>query len=105
MIAKRDAEIAARERALAERERQIAEQRRIMAEEYRLLRRDQAPEYGRRDMVAATTGRSTTPLIARPQARQYAGAQPRARGVSPRQRPRLNFWQRLVRLFAGEPAI
>lgn len=103
-IAKRDAEIAARERALAERERQIAEQRRIMAEEYRLLRRDQASGYSHRGMVAATSGRSPEPASAPSRARQHPAAPMQPHGAAPhRQRP--NFWQRLVRLFAGEPAL
>ncbi len=90
----RDAEFAARERALEARERQIAEQRRIMAEEYRLLRQrvERTP--------VATTGVAGAP--ARP-----AGSRPSAldppRGMA-RHRSR-GWWQRLVRLFAGQPAV
>jgi putative secretion ATPase (PEP-CTERM system associated) len=103
LIAKRDAEIAARERALAERERQIAEQRRIMAEEYRLLRRDQTPAYRRPDAATATAGRTPPAVLAQPHPRPYAAIPARQRHAA--HRPRPNFWQRLVRLFAGEPAI
>jgi putative secretion ATPase (PEP-CTERM system associated) len=96
----RDADIAARERALAERERQIAEQRRIMAEEYRLLRRDRVLE--RHPAVAGTSGyRSVTTGAGMGRSRTYPGVT-RPRHTGPR--PRANFWQRLVRLFAGEVA-
>jgi putative secretion ATPase (PEP-CTERM system associated) len=107
MALKRDAEIAERERALADRERQIAEQRRIMAEEYRLLRRDRSPGYGRPDAVAATTGRAPArPVPASSgHARPYYTAPPAPPRRHAPERQRLNFWQRLVRLFAGEPAI
>jgi putative secretion ATPase (PEP-CTERM system associated) len=100
MVARRDADLAARERALAERERQIAEQRRIMAEEYRILRRDRAME--REPAAAGTAGYragATAATLARP--RTYQGF---TRPRSGRSRPRANFWQRLVRLFAGEVA-
>ncbi len=90
----RDAEFAARERALEARERQIAEQRRIMAEEYRLLRQrvERTPV-----ATSGVSGAPARPAGSRPSALDppRAMAQHRSRG----------WWQRLVRLFAGQPAV
>jgi general secretion pathway protein A len=105
VVAAREAELAARERALAQREQQMAEQRRIMAEEYRLLRNRVQP--APQQAVAATTGRAQGPASAVTTAyirqRPLASARTRMPLPAPPRRERANFWQRLVRLFAGEP--
>jgi putative secretion ATPase (PEP-CTERM system associated) len=98
-VAAREAELRRREQALAERERQIAEQRRIMAEEYRLLRRDKTA--AGTPVAAGTAGRSPAMarMTPRPTASRVGG------GASAHHRKPLTFWQRLLRLFAGEPAL
>jgi general secretion pathway protein A len=107
IAAERDAELAARERAIADRERQIAEQRRIMAEEYRLLRNRWQPPA--QQAVAATTGRTPGPAAAVTAAhirqRPLSSSRTRMPLPMPPRHQRLTFWQRLVRLFAGEPAV
>jgi general secretion pathway protein A len=98
---RRDADLAARERALEARERQIAEQRRIMAEEYRLLR-----QRAERTAPVAMTGRGGPSMHTA--APRPAGPRPSAldapRSVN-RHRSRGGLWQRIVRLFAGQPAV
>jgi general secretion pathway protein A len=105
LVARRQQELAVREEALFQRERQIAEQRRIMNEEYRLLRQ-RKPEVN--PAAAALTGRtvrsgaaSSTPGLsasARLAQRITAHARSHTSGHAP-------FWQRLLRLFAREPAL
>ncbi len=100
LVTRRQMELAAREEALLLRERQIAEQRRIMGEEYRLLRQSQPG----RPLVPGTApradaGRGVRPTAASPlqPIRQSA---PRHHGLRPEP-----FWQRIFRIFTGEPAL
>jgi putative secretion ATPase (PEP-CTERM system associated) len=100
--AAREAELRMREQALAQREQQIAEQRRIMAEEYRLLRRDRMAT-----PVAAPAGTAgRAPVPGRTTPRSHASSpQPAGRHRATERGKPLTFWQRLLRLFAGEPAL
>ena len=99
LVHRRQTELAAREEAIRQRERQMAEQRRIMGEEYRLLRQAQP---GRAFPPAPAAGDAVR--VARPAASM---AQPLRQTLPPRRtglRP-TPFWQRLMRMFSGEPAL
>jgi general secretion pathway protein A len=102
LVSRRQAELAAKEQALLQRERQVAEQRRIMGEEYRLLRQAQPgrpvavtpPAYA----TATRAGRPSPVPLGPPVARHASPLRPRL----PRPIP---FWQRIFRIFTGEPAL
>jgi putative secretion ATPase (PEP-CTERM system associated) len=102
LVSRRQSELAAREEALLQRERQIAEQRRIMSEEYRLLR-------SRAERTPAASGGAgagmSLPSPAMTGGASVSGSAHMAAGrsaVAPRHVP---FWQRIFRIFAGEPAL
>jgi putative secretion ATPase (PEP-CTERM system associated) len=102
LVSRRQAELAAKEQALLQRERQVAEQRRIMGEEYRLLRQSQpgrqvpaTPQGGTRP--AAASRPSPVPLT--PSGMRHASA------AEPRVARAVPFWQRIFRIFTGEPAL
>jgi putative secretion ATPase (PEP-CTERM system associated) len=99
IMVKRQQDLTAREEVLALRERQIAEQRRIMNEEYRLLRQRQmtpaassGSPAGRKSSGPALDGGQRVPGLLSAHARAEEG--------------RHNaLWQRIMRLFAREPAL